>query len=94
MLYICDLKNMLKLGITCLFKQIMGKSGLRYFSKSQIDDFSRPVSIPSIKKLLNLERKSLEDGYTCLITPCPMCSHDSNKKLKNLYINKTTGFYF
>lgn len=56
------------------------------------------VSPAVIKKTLNNRKLNFNDGFTCFIILCPLCSSQSTKKSKsivpNLYINKTTGNFF
>jgi hypothetical protein len=53
------------------------------------------VSPALIKKTLNNQKVSFEEGFTSFIIACPICSGNAIKNtkgnLQNVYINKTTG---
>lgn len=48
------------------------------------------VSVTHIKELLASHNIEFEDGFTCLITKCPVCNTPQEDVL---FINKTTGFF-
>lgn len=52
------------------------------------------VSPSIIKKTLNKNNISFEEGYTCFIVTCPVCSKTSKKPASTLYINKMTGMKY
>lgn len=49
------------------------------------------VSVSHLKQLLKQQCSNVVEGYTCIITDCPVCTN--TKKKSKLYINKTTGFF-
>ncbi|CAH1366787.1 unnamed protein product [Tenebrio molitor] len=55
------------------------------------------VSPALIKKTLNNQKVSFEEGFTSFIIACPLCSGNAIKNtkgnLQNVYINKTTGMF-
>lgn len=49
------------------------------------------VSSSIIKKTLNKHNISFEEGYTCFIITCPVCTRNTKKPVSTVYINKMTG---
>lgn len=47
------------------------------------------MSVLHLKHFLKQQCTNVTEGYTCIITDCPICN-DMKKKSK-LYVNKTTG---
>lgn len=53
---------------------------------------SNKISVKYIKELLTSNNIEFEDGFTCLITKCPVCNTPQED---GMFINKTTGkFYY
>lgn len=51
------------------------------------------VSSSIIKKTLNKNNISFEEGYTCFIIHCPVCCKSTKKPTSSVYLNKMTGTY-
>lgn len=49
---------------------------------------SNTISVKYIKELLTSHNIEFEDGFTCLITKCPVCNTPQED---GMFINKTTG---
>ena len=49
---------------------------------------SNTISVTHIKELLTSHNIEFEDGFTCLITKCPVCNTPQED---GMFINKTTG---
>lgn len=47
------------------------------------------LSVSHLKQLLKEQCSNVVEGYTCIITDCPICTNA--KKKSKLYVNKTTG---
>ncbi|XP_065205162.1 mitochondrial DNA helicase [Planococcus citri] len=65
-------------------------SGSSAPSNLEITNLSPDVSVPLIKRTLEKNGCSYEDGYACITTKCVNCRKD---KSGTLYINKVTGFF-
>lgn len=55
---------------------------------SASNQVSNSVSVKYIKELLTSHNIEFEDGFTCLITKCPVCNTPQED---GMFINKTTG---
>lgn len=65
------------------------KGGKRTFASLNHDLPS--VSVSDMRRNLRLHGFSVEDGFTCLLTKCPICKSLGNTNLGEAYINKVTG---
>ncbi|XP_077302693.1 mitochondrial DNA helicase [Arctopsyche grandis] len=51
------------------------------------------VSVSDMRRSLRLHGFSVDDGFTCLLTKCPICKSLGKPSIGSAYINKVTGFF-
>ncbi|XP_060832998.1 mitochondrial DNA helicase [Bombus pascuorum] len=82
---------MFKLLCTCVRKI----QRIKYYNKQHLHvnsgDFLLNMSLSHLKHFLKQQCSNIIEGYTCIITDCPICNN-INRKSK-FYVNKTTGFF-
>lgn len=64
----------------------------RYYNTVSTEDIPS-VSESQIRKTLKGYGLHFVDGFTCLVTECPICPQQVKSKIGKMYINKVTGKY-
>lgn len=66
---------------------------IKYYNKQHLhinsEDSLLNMSVSHLKHFLKQHCLNIIEGYTCIITDCPICSNIKRKS--KLYVNKTTG---
>ncbi|XP_043586468.1 twinkle protein, mitochondrial isoform X2 [Bombus pyrosoma] len=82
---------MFKLLCTCVRKT----QCIKYYNKQHLHinsgDSLLNMSVSHLKHFLKQQCTNIIEGYTCIITDCPICSN--TKRKSKLYVNKTTGLF-
>ncbi|XP_068972816.1 mitochondrial DNA helicase [Bombus flavifrons] len=83
--------KMFKLLCTCIRK----RECIKYYNKQHLYTKSENsllnMSVSHLKHFLKQQCSNIIEGYTCIITDCPICSN--TKKKSKLYVNKATGLF-
>jgi hypothetical protein len=62
----------------------------RYYNTMSIEDIPA-LSESQIRRTLKGYGLNFVDGFTCLVTECPICEQQIRKQIGRMYINKVTG---
>jgi hypothetical protein len=62
----------------------------RYYNAVSMEDIPT-VSESQIRKTLKSYGLNFVDGFTCLVTECPVCLQHDKRRTGRMYVNKVTG---
>lgn len=74
-------------------KLLRSNQSNRFYNSLSFEDIPE-VSPNQIKKTLKNLNIQYEEGFTCFVTPCPICNKPVKTNIPKIYINKMTGAFF